>query len=382
MPKNLYKRAGVWWAEKVFKGKRYRFSLETESLREAQKRFDAKVAELTATHWGEKPRRTFDEASLRFVDEHLPTLKPKSAKRYLVSLGQLAEIFEGKKLDEIGSALLYEFEQTRYRAGAAKPTIRRDLACLSSLLSFAMTLEWIAQNPVPAYLKARSKKGLKEGEPRMRYLDHDEENRLSSAIRRAAQDAARNGRGKNSNPRFWLDFLENVIFAIETGLRKEEQFGLMRHHIDFKRQELIVDQTVAKSGHERRVPLLPRAMEITRQRALNATSPYLFPAADGSRYSEKSNYMLKKLKAIAAKAKIKDLIWHDLRRTCGCRLLQDHRMSMDRVSRWLGHSSVTVTEKSYAFLRVEDLHQSIRESNERTRNGTNVEGQVGNKPND
>ncbi len=35
-------------------------------------------------------------------------------------------------------------------------------------------------------------------------------------------------------------------------------------------------------------------------------------------------------------------------------------MSLARVSRWLGHSSVKVTEKHYAFLRVEDLENSLK----------------------
>jgi integrase len=37
--------------------------------------------------------------------------------------------------------------------------------------------------------------------------------------------------------------------------------------------------------------------------------------------------------------------WHDLRRTCGCRLLQDLGFSMEETSRWLGHSSIKVTER-------------------------------------
>jgi integrase/recombinase XerD len=70
------------------------------------------------------------------------------------------------------------------------------------------------------------------------------------------------------------------------------------------------------------------------------------------------------LKAAARKAGIEDLTLHDLRRTCGCRLLQDYGASMEVVSRWLGHSSIVVTERCYAFLRVEDLHRAIEKGRE------------------
>ncbi|MBX9590326.1 MAG: hypothetical protein K2X43_13545 [Hyphomonadaceae bacterium] len=60
--------------------------------------------------------------------------------------------------------------------------------------------------------------------------------------------------------------------------------------------------------------------------------------------------------------------WHDVRRTCGCRLLQGvvidgvmRKLSMERVSKWLGHSSITVTERHYAFLTVDDLHEAVRQ---------------------
>ena len=69
--------------------------------------------------------------------------------------------------------------------------------------------------------------------------------------------------------------------------------------------------------------------------------------------------MLKILKVAARRAGINDLIWHDLRRTCGCRLLQDYGASMKEVCDWLGHSSVLVTEQRYAFLRVDDLHRRV-----------------------
>ncbi len=32
------------------------------------------------------------------------------------------------------------------------------------------------------------------------------------------------------------------------------------------------------------------------------------------------------------------------------------------VSRWLGHKSVAITERSYAFLRTKDLHKAVKHS--------------------
>ena len=56
------------------------------------------------------------------------------------------------------------------------------------------------------------------------------------------------------------------------------------------------------------------------------------------------------------------LEWHDLQRTAGVRLLRDHHMSMERVSLWLGHSNISVTEKVYSFLAVDDLHKAVASS--------------------
>ena len=63
--------------------------------------------------------------------------------------------------------------------------------------------------------------------------------------------------------------------------------------------------------------------------------------------------------AIAREAGIAKLKVHDLRRTCGCRLLQDHRLEMAEVSRWLGHATTDITEAAYAFLEAENLHDAI-----------------------
>jgi hypothetical protein len=106
-------------------------------------------------------------AEKKFVQEHLTTLKPAAATRYGVSLKHLAEHFGGKTLDHITSSELSAFETKRRTVGVAPSTIRRDLACLSSLLTSAEDWEWIddGANPVPAYLRRRARRGSKKHHP-------------------------------------------------------------------------------------------------------------------------------------------------------------------------------------------------------------------------
>jgi integrase len=104
--------------------------------------------------------------------------------------------------------------------------------------------------------------------------------------------------------------------------------------------------------------LLPRSAQILAQLPRHFRSRYVFCHANGDRFG----HMDKGMKAARRRAGLNALRWHDLRRTCGCRLLQDHGLSMEGVKEWLGHHSVTVTEKAYAFLEIEDLHRAVQKS--------------------
>lgn len=256
----------------------------------------------------------------------------------MLSLVALADHFHRVPLDDIGSAKLLEFETAR-RAQVTPSTVRRDLACLSSLLTRCEEWEWLKANPVKAFLRSRKRYGLTEAEARTRYLSHDEETRIIALAPPKAAKA--------------------IAFAVDTGLRKEEQFSLLRSDVDLAAGELTVRAEVAKSGKARRVPLLPRARALADQ-LMQAPGVYLFETADGNRYSKASPTMYEALQKACKRAGIKAHVeWHDLRRSCGCRLLQDYRMSFEEVSKWLGHSDVRITQQRYAFLETSHLHDAV-----------------------
>ncbi len=247
---------------------------------------------------------------------------------------------EGKPLAAIDDLVLAEFLSARRADGVRPSTVRRDLACLSSMFSIAIERKMIDRNPVPTFLRAWKKRGLKESPPRRRWLREWEEEALLQKCTPEVRQA--------------------VCVAIDTGLRREELFSLRPEQINWSSNQIELT-TGTKNARAREVPLLARSAAILRERIrpVNDRQPaYVWINPDtGTRYTQ----LNKGLKAAARRAKIAPVTWHDLRRTCGCRLLQRHAMSMAQVARWLGHSSVLVTERAYAFLETEHLHQHIAE---------------------
>jgi integrase len=338
----LYRRGKVYWARAQRQGREHRRSLKTTGRAIAERRLRQWIEELDAIAWGDKPRRTFDEAAEKFILEHLTTIKPNAAKRYGVSLKHLAEHFGHLPLAGIGSAAMSEFETKRRSSGVSTSTVRRDLACLSSLMTSAVDWEWLDANPVPAFLRRRAKRGLKEGLARTRYLSVDDEARLLAAATPAVARA--------------------MQIAIDTGLRREELFSLQWNQVDQLRG-VISTTTRTKSGRSRKVPLPERSAQILAQLPRRIDTDFVLVNLDtGTRYVQ----MNKGLKAAMRRAGIADLRWHDLRRTAGCRWLQRDGKSMEQVSILLGHSSVVVTEQRYAFLEEEEVAASLG----RTKSGT------------
>lgn len=349
----IYKRGETWWARVSYRGKEYRRSLDTKAKGVAGERLLTFIGDVKAGKWGDKPRRKFDEAVNKFIDEHFPRIKPASRKRYRVSLMNLASHMVGMYLDEIGSAVLSDFEVARRASGVTDSTIRRDLVCLGVVFSCAEDWEWSDHNPVKPYLKKARQRGLVEGNPKDRFLSNAEERDLFTHVRNLIDKAThlRDAHGYRMQEAAFA-------FAIDTGLREEEMFTLVWSQIDMGKRQVRVLSTQAKNKRMREVPLLPRTLNLLSTLPRSKHSELVFWHADGRRYSQ----MYHPLRRRCAEAGIAPCSFHDLRRTCGIRLLRDHHLSMDRVSSWLGHSGIKVTEKVYAFIAVDDLHRAVENS--------------------
>ncbi len=341
---------GIWNARKRRKGKEFNKCLDTKSKTVARERARVWLDGLIASEWGEKPKRTFNAAAEKFAEDYFPNMK--APERYATSLVHLIEFFNGYELDKITPSKLDAFVQWRRKAGVQSSTIRRDLSCLSSLFTNAQVWEWTLLNPVRPFLQIRSKTGLAENEGRQRVMSHDEE----AVLERYLPDRVRFA----------------MAMLVDTAVRKSEfttatwqQVALdlpaVKESVRARGQLQLYGKTT-KSKRTRAVPLLDRAYDMLRFAERKAV--LIFPREDGAGFTKTSPYLWETFTKVARKHDILDLTLHDLRRTGGCRLLQEYRMSMEGVSTWLGHSSVKVTEKHYAFLKVDQLHDEVERGRE------------------
>jgi site-specific recombinase XerD len=299
---------------------------------------------------GGKQRRLFKDLMLEFGEQHLPTMKPSAAQRYKVSARPLLKHFEDMYLDQVNKTTLAEFVRTRRRDGASTATVRRDLGCLSSALSCAMRWDWIDQNIV----KAMDKRGLKESQPRVRWLRQREYQTIMDVATTARQRTM-------------------IVLLVETGMRLGEMLGLdRRHDIDLERKEIYLTRT--KTNAPRVIPLSRKAAAQLRAHPTRMGCDWLFYTDEGKRLAVTA--VSAELKRTIRRAKVKDFRPHDFRHTFASWYLQNGGR-LEQLQQILGHKRIEQTMK-YAHLATKHLHEDMARVGTRAgTSGTDLERKGG-----
>jgi len=347
----IYWRNGWAYGRKELKGVQYRQALGTRSKREAESAYQRWLGELEDAAAPTRKSASFRKAVDIFTEHHLPRLKKSSQVRYLQSLLNLTPHMEKKSLLEIDKVELAKYVAARRKEGVKDPTIIRDLACLSSVFTIASDYELAPANPVLPFLRAHKKrKSLVNADARTRYLSHAEELAILSYAAELARKA-----GSIRKFEKWM-IAAALVGYLDTGMRAQELLSMTWPWVDLGRLEITVPADEAKSRRSRKIPILPRFERILRAMPRNKHTDLVFFRTDAGRGFDDLNHTFQRYaKAVG----VDGVMVHDLRRTCGCRLLQDHKASLEVVSKWLGHASVVTTEKVYAFVKVENLHEAV-----------------------
>lgn len=135
--------------------------------------------------------------------------------------------------------MISQYKILRKNEEAKPATFNKELAMLSKAFSLAVKeWEWIKENPVSKV------KMEKENNERDRWSTKDEEKRLLE-----------------SSPE-WLR--EIMVFALNTGLRKDEILSLEWSRVDLERKTILIQKT--KNGKPRTIPLNQSALNVLAQR--------------------------------------------------------------------------------------------------------------------
>lgn len=143
-----------------------------------------------------------------------------------------------------------------------------------------------------------------------------------------------------------------VLFAMLTGLRQAEHWHLRWEDVQADCSAIIVRRSrkdkAPKNGRPRRQPCMPLVRRILEE--LPRTALWVFPTERGCRRDYRApDDWHQWVRDAGIDRRIR---WHDLRHTCATSLLAGwwgERWPLEEVRRYLGHSSVQVTER-YARL--------------------------------
>jgi integrase len=170
--------------------------------------------------------------------------------------------------------------------------------------------------------------------------------------------------------------------AIYAGLRLDELWGLrwMDVVLDGDKPTIRVRRSYdgpLKTKYSRRdVPMLfPVRVALRAWKAEQSATPIgnalVWPRDDGRCHGESYTAGWRSkldgdrhVRGWAEKAGVRpEIRFLDLRHTCGCHLVQGtwtpRPLSLHEVKRWLGHSSINVTERHYASLTSDNLHNAV-----------------------
>lgn len=328
----LYKRGEVYWCDvRGATGKRVRVSTgQTDEALALQA-----AAQLAERH-ALPAVQTLHGALERTYKLHWARMRSATVMRNVVNLLQR----------QLGSLHLYEVDYARLEnycqqclTGGTKPaTVNRRMSAIGKALKDAVNRGELAVRPnIPHY----AEDNLKE-----RYLTIEEERAILDYIAMQAQVETITLRlGAQSQ---WQYMHDLVVFLLDTGFRFSEAFAFTLT------KDGCADLTSGKTkSARRRVPLTPRALAAAKAFQQSQHHMHLKHLPGKKPWDWVSHRFARATKS----AGCSDVSLHTLRHTCASRLVQKG-IPIYVVSKYLGHSSVRVTER-YAKLHAGALKDAM-----------------------
>jgi integrase len=354
--RGIYRQANGNFAVCARRTGRLHFRTAGTDLVAARRAREDLIAALAAGRVPASPRLRFDTVTARWSERFESMVAagqrhPRTLEAHRFHLDHdLLPRLGSRRIGSIGvedvAGLITELQA----AGRSAKTTANALATLQSVLRFARRRGWILADPVE----------LLEPEERPRPPRHSRGRVLGQAeIERLLDTCPSRGR----------ILVETALFS---GLRISELLGLTWADIDFAAGLIRVRAQLSRAHHGepahrvapktpasvREVPLVPQLSDrlATHRRATPFAAPtdWVFVTSRGTPLGER-NVARRVLKKAADATGLNDnerplLRFHDLRHTFTSHLIVDLGLDVARVSRILGHASITITLDVYTHL--------------------------------
>ena len=316
----LYRRAGIYYVKLSSPdGSLIRRSARTSDRRKAQEFHDRLKAQLwDLAYLKRKPKRTWDEAALRWLKEKA---HKKSYRDDVSRIRWFTVHLRGRTLDQISRDSI---DQLISRGLTRRSDRTKDLyvALIRAIFRKAMR-EWEWIETMPAF-----KTYGRAGEVRVRYLTHAQAEALLANLPEHQR--------------------EIVLFALSTGLRQRNVLQLSWDQVDLDRKIATIEAGDTKNGKALGVPLNEAAVAVLeRQQGKHGDRVFTYKGRPLNSANTRT------WRAALKKAGIRDFRWHDLRHTWATWLRQAD------VPTWVlqelgGWKSETMVRR-YAHLSVKHL---------------------------
>ncbi|MBS0158599.1 MAG: site-specific integrase [Nitrospira sp.] len=133
---------------------------------------------------------------------------------------------------------------------------------------------------------------------------------------------------------------EMVAFAVETGLRREEQFSLRWDCVDLENRVLTIP--LPKGGKTRHVALTDVALELLRANPSFLEGPFVNPGKTPEKPLDARSFIKRHFEPALRQCGIKGASWHTLRHTAASRRVMAG-VDLVAVQQFLGHRDIQTT---------------------------------------
>jgi len=334
---SLFKR-GDWYYlaffDKSKRPQRKQIPLKTKSKRTAEKiqyRLEEAYALGEFLPWQQSCEdnrieiRTIAEAIDAFMESRC-NLRPATNKKYKEVL-TLFQAYLSKDFPA-NSVTTHHVEQF-LNAGKRKAITKKTYSTtLSPLFNWLIEIKVIPANPVKGIRLERIPNKFPK------YLTRSDVDNLCTVINNSykVQTATRS------------QWLVNVIQAnVYLGLRISELINLKWHQVDLEKRQLVIANSndfSTKSGKERTIPICDSVMQILS--SITTDNAYVFRSAKNVKLSKQ--YVSRCFRKYARLAGLENVNFHSTRHTAASWLAQTG-CGVEAIRRYMGHSSITVTQK-------------------------------------